>query len=304
MPLVVIGTIAFDSIKTPSGQVEDALGGSAVHFSLAAAMLCPTRLVGVVGEDFPDQYLEDLRDRGVDVSGVERIAGQRTFRWSCEYLEDMNQRETLSVELNVFGSHQPKLGEAQRQAKFVFLANGHPRIQTDFLNQLDAESAFVMADTMDLWIHTTHSELEGLLRRVDGLVLNDQEAYLLAGEHNLIRAGRRICDYGLRYLIVKKGEHGCIIFHEGNEYSLPAVPLADVIDPTGAGDTFAGGVMGHLARQGDLGLATFKKAVAWGTVLASFCCEDYDVRRLRRLATEKAEKRFTRYCDMLRLDGE
>ena len=161
-----------------------------------------------------------------------------------------------------------------------------------------------MADTMDLWIQTTHAELEHILRRIDGLVLNDQEAFLLADERNLVRAGRKICNYGLRYVIIKKGEHGCIIFHDGEEYALPALPMADVVDPTGAGDSFGGGIMGYLARHGDLEIATFKRAVAWGTVLASFCCEDYDVQRVLRLDKHEAEERYGRYCEMLNLGPE
>lgn len=301
MPLVVIGTIALDSIKTTTGRVDDALGGSATHFSLAASKLTHTRLVGVVGEDFPEEHMELFRRHEIDTEGVTRVAGARTFRWSGEYHQDMNQRDTLSVELNVFEDFDPKLTDTQKNCGFAFLANGHPSIQAKALDQLEGET-FVMADTMDLWIQTAHVELEALLQRIDGLVLNDQEAFLLADEHNLVTAGRAIREYGLRYVIIKKGEHGCIIFHEGGEIALPALPLADVVDPTGAGDSFAGGLMGYLAGQGKTDISTFKRAAARGTVLASFCCEDFDVRRMGKLGSDELDERTEAYCSMLDLD--
>ena len=301
MPLVVVGTIAFDTIKTPAGRVDDVLGGSATHFALASAILTPTRLVGVVGEDFPEEHFDLFQTRGIDTEGVQKVAGARTFRWSGEYFEDMNQRETLSVELNVIEDYRPTLTPAQRASRFVFLANGHPETQASVLDQVSDE-AFVMADTMDLWIQTAREALESLLRRLDGLVLNDQEAFLLADDRNLVRAGRKIRDYGLRYVVIKKGEHGCLIFLENDEIYLPALPIAEVVDPTGAGDSFAGGLMGHLAEAGSSDAATFKRAAAWGTVLASLCCEDYDVRRMRDLERPEADRRFRRYCEMLCFD--
>lgn len=301
MPLVVIGTIALDSIKTSTGRVDDALGGSATHFALAASKLSHTRLVGVVGEDFPQEHIELFDRHEIDTEGVTRVAGARTFRWSGEYHQDMNNRDTLSVELNVFENFDPELTASHKRSRYAFLANGHPNIQAKALDQLEGET-FVMADTMDLWIQTAHAELEALLRRIDGLVLNDQEAFLLADEHNLVAAGRKIREFGLRYVIIKKGEHGCIIFHEGGEIALPAMPLAEVIDPTGAGDSFAGGLMGYLAERGNTDLDTFKSAAARGTVLASFCCEDFDVRRMAALARSELDERIEAYCAMLDLE--
>ncbi|MFQ5655592.1 MAG: PfkB family carbohydrate kinase [Planctomycetota bacterium] len=301
MSLVVVGSVAFDSIQTPEGRVDDALGGSAVHFSLAASLFTSVRLAGVVGEDFPKEHRELLKGRGIDLAGLETIPGGRTFRWAGEYSEDMNQRETLSVELNVFEDFQPRLPESYQVARYVFLANGAPITQASVLDQMK-NRPFVMADTMDLWIRTAHHDLEALLRRIDGLVLNDQEALLLSSEKNLIRAGRAIREYGLRYLVIKKGEHGATIFHPGGEITLPALPLAEVHDPTGAGDSFAGGILGYLARSGKIDLEHFKRAVAWGTVCAAFGCQAFGVQGILDATREEVEARYAEYCEMLRLE--
>lgn len=303
MALVVVGSVAFDSIVTPHAREDNALGGSAVHFALASCFLARTKLVGVVGEDFPEERKRLLVDRGIDLEGLEVVPGGRTFRWEGKYFDNMNQRETLSVELNVFEDFQPRLPGSYRAARHVFLANGAPETQASVLDQVEGKP-FVMADTMNLWIQTAHGGLEALLRRLDGLVLNDEEARLLSGNDGLIPSGRAIRGkYELRYLVIKKGEHGCVIFHSGGEIALPAWPLAQVIDPTGAGDSFAGGIMGYLAKTGNQQLDTFKKAVAWGTVMASFCCESFGVHRMLSLRLEEAEQRFHRYCSMLTLTG-
>ncbi|MEM7260884.1 MAG: PfkB family carbohydrate kinase [Planctomycetota bacterium] len=301
MSLVVVGSVAFDSIKTPHGEVHDALGGSAVHFALASRYFTPTQLVGVVGNDFPDENRSLLADRDVDLTGLEVVEEGQTFRWSGEYSADMNSRETLSVDLNVFESFDPKMPESYRSSNFVFLANGAPSTQASVLDQMDSKP-FVMADTMDLWIKISHGDLEALLRRIDGLVLNDEEAFLLSETKNLVQAGRLIAGrYDLEILVIKKGEHGCLIFRDGEEINLPALPIADVVDPTGAGDSFAGGLMGHLAKTGKTDLATFKQAVAWGTVQASFCCEGFGVDRMARLEWSESEERYRRYQSMLDL---
>lgn len=303
MGLVVVGSVAFDSIVTPKAREDDALGGSAVHFSLSSCFQAKTKLVGVVGEDFPDERKQLLSERGIDLEGLEVVDGGRTFRWEGKYFDDMNQRETLSVDLNVFEHFQPRLPGSYQDARFVFLANGSPDTQASVLDQMSGKP-FVMADTMDLWIQTTHGQLESLLRRIDGLVLNDEEAELLSGLDGMIAAGRAIrSKYELRYLVVKKGEHGCIIFHEGGEIALPAWPLASVEDPTGAGDSFAGGLMGYLAKVGSTDLDHFKKAVAWGTVMASFCCERFGVHRMVELELIEAERRYHQFRSMLTLVG-
>ncbi len=301
MTLVVVGSVAFDSIQTPRGRVDDVLGGSAVHFSLSSQILTPTQLVGVVGDDFPDEHRELLAERGIDLKGLETVNG-KTFRWHGEYFEGMNQRETLSVQLNVFKDFEPVLPASYRDARYLFLANGAPSTQASVLEQMQG-SPFVMADTMDLWIQTTRNDLESLLGRVDGLVLNDQEAFLLADQKNLIQAGHTIQKFGLRYVIIKKGEHGALLFHQDGVLALPALPLADVQDPTGAGDSFAGGIMGYLASVDSTGLKDFKRAVAWGTVLASYCCGGFGVEPLLNLSFENAAQRFQSYCRMLQVEA-
>lgn len=301
MSLVVVGSVAFDSIKTPHGAVDKALGGSAVHFSLASRLFAKTQLVGVVGKDFPDEHRELLSGRGIELSGLETVADGETFRWSGEYFADMNQRETLSVDLNVLEAFDPQLPAEYRNAPFVFLANGAPATQASVIDQIDGKP-FVMADTMDLWIRIEREELNAVLERVNGLVLNDQEAFLLSDHKNLVQAGRWIADrYKLKIVVVKKGEHGCLVIWEGQELNLPAFPLGNVLDPTGAGDAFAGGAMGYLAQEGRTDLETFKRAIAWGTVTASFCCEGFGVNRIAELSEAEARERFDRFRAMLQI---
>lgn len=300
MSLVVVGSVAFDSIETPDGCIEDALGGSAVHFSLAASFFGPVQLVGVVGEDFPEDRHQILRDRGVCTRGLEVIPGGSTFRWSGKYFDDMDHRETISVDLNVFENFQPTIPAAYRDASLLFLGNGTPLTQASVLDQMSA-SPFTVVDTMDLWINNTREDLENLIPRVEALVLNDEEAILLSGEKNLVTAGRKIREMGPTYVIVKKGQHGSMIFHQGGETALPALPLAAVTDPTGAGDSFAGGMMGSLLRSGTTDLDSIKVAVAWGTVTASFCCGGFGVAGLLDVDESALQKRFDRYRKMLDL---
>jgi len=300
MSLLVVGSIAFDSIKTPQDEVHEILGGSAIYFSLAASLLTPVRLVGVVGSDFPLDQLHTLSGRGVDLSGVEVQEG-KTFRWSGEYFGGLNHRETRWVELNVFERFQPKIPEAFRDSEFVFLANGAPLTQLGVLEQV-RRPRFVMADTMDLWIHTQRPDLDQLLRRVDGLVVNDDEALLLTQTKSLLEAGKAIREMGPGRVVVKKGEHGGILFTQDRVVPLPAYPVHQVRDPTGAGDSFAGGLMGYLARAGNTDGASFKAALAMGTVLASFAVEDFGVRRLLEATPAEMESRYREYCSLLRID--
>ncbi len=301
MSIVVVGSVAFDSIKTPRGQVQNALGGSAVHFALSARHFADVQLVGVVGNDFPDENRELLESHKIDLTGLEVVPDGKTFRWSGEYFDDMNQRETLSVELNVFESFTPRIPQPYRDSRFVFLANGAPETQMSVLEQMDGKP-FVMADTMDLWIQTKHQQVEDLLRRIDGLVLNDQEAFLLADTKNMIKAGELIRqNYDLEVVVVKKGEHGCLIFREGDRIALPAYPLLEVLDPTGAGDSFAGGLMGYMCQEGRTDTETFKKAVAWGTVSASYCCEGFGVSTSAELQVDQANSRFEHFSNMVKI---
>ncbi len=240
MSLVVVGSVAFDSIQTPDGALENALGGSAVHFSMAASYFGGVQLVGVVGEDFPDSHRQLMSSRGICLDGLEVVKGGETFRWSGKYFDDMDHRETLSVDLNVFENFKPDLPASYRDTGFLFLGNGAPLTQASVLDQVSS-APFTVVDTMDLWIDIARTDLEALLTRVDALVLNDEESQQLSGEKNVIIAGRKIREMGPRCVIIKRGQHGAFISHEDGEVALPALPLANVVDPTGAGDSFAGG---------------------------------------------------------------
>lgn len=298
MSLLVVGSVALDSVETPTHRRDDILGGSAVYFSYAASYFTPVHLVGVVGEDWPDAHTEMLRQRRVDTSGLQVISGAKTFRWRGKYLPNMNDRETLEVHLNVFEKFDPVLPEDYRRAKFVFLANGSPVVQMKVMDQVPA-ATLTVADTMDLWISTQHDELLELLKRVDGLVLNDSEAKLLADEENLVVAGQKVREMGPKFVVIKKGEHGAIFFSEHETYVMPAYPTPGVIDPTGAGDSFAGGMMGYLAEKGDFSPKTLKEALAFGTVTASFTVEDFSLDRLKGLERGEVDRRLTEYRQML-----
>jgi sugar/nucleoside kinase (ribokinase family) len=298
MPLVVVGSVALDTVETPTEKRENQLGGSAVYFAYAASFFTSVRLAGAVGEDWPAEHTEMLRARGIDIGGLHVVPGGRTFRWSGKYLRNMNQRETVDVQLNVLEQYVPVLPEQYRRCKFLFLANGSTTLQLRVLDQCPGASLTV-ADTMDLWIRTERAELGELMNRVDGLVLNDGEAVLLTGEENLVRAGEAICRMGPRFVVVKKGEHGAMFFSQHETYVLPAYPTPDVVDPTGAGDAFAGGMMGYLAEQGNFEPKTLKEALAYGMLTASFTVEDFSLERLKRIDRDEIEHRMTQYKRML-----
>lgn len=298
MPLLVVGSVAFDSVKTPTDSRENVLGGSAVYFSYAASYFTGVNLVGVVGEDWPDEHTKLLQDRKIDTSGLQIIKGGETFRWSGEYEPNMNDRETLEVHLNVFGEFDPKLPEDFCRSKFVFLANGSPTVQMKVLEQITGPR-LVVADTMDLWINIETDELKSLLKKIDGLVLNDSEAILLTGEENLVKAGRAVQKMGPGFVVVKKGEHGAMFFAENETYVLPAFPTEQVVDPTGAGDSFAGGMMGYLAEKDNFDPQTLKESLAYGTVVASFNVEDFSLDRMKKIEREELDERMNEYKRML-----
>jgi len=299
MSLLVVGSTAFDSIETPNGSVSDCLGGSSTYFALASRFFTETRLVSVVGEDFPEASRRLFADAGVRLEGLEVKPG-KTFRWTGRYSADMNSRETLDVQLNTFGEFRPEVPESYRDTPFVFLANGAPATQMSVLEQM-TNPVFTVADTMDLWIDTTRSDLDELLKRIDGLIINDQEAQQLTGHSNLIRAGRAVLDMGPKMVIVKKGEHGCFVFSGYFQHALPAYPTDRVVDPTGAGDSFAGGFMGFLAESGSLNLWNMKRAVAYGTVAASLTVEGFGVDRLGSADRSELERRFHDLIEFVRL---
>ena len=298
MPLVVVGTVALDCVETPSEKRDNLLGGSAVYFSYAASYFTPVRLVSVVGEDWPSEHTQLLQSRNIDTAGLVVEPGAKSFYWRGKYHEDMNVRETVEVQLNVFGHFDPVLPEAFRRSPFLFLANGSTKIQHKVLDQCPG-ATLAVADTMDLWINTERDELLELLRRIGGLVLNDSEAMLLSGEKNVVRAGRRVLEMGPQFVVIKKGEHGAMFFSKHETYVLPAYPTADVVDPTGAGDSFAGGMMGYLAEQGNFEPKTLKAAMAYGMLVASFTVEDFSLDRLRRIERADLERRMEQYRQML-----
>jgi sugar/nucleoside kinase (ribokinase family) len=296
--LIVVGSVAFDSIETPNGGVDEALGGSATYFSYASSFFTRPRLVGVVGEDFPDEHRQLFASRDIDTTGLSTQAGGETFRWKGRYHQDMNTRDTLEVHLNVFGSFNPVLPEKFRDSSHVFLANGSPVIQARVLDQIK-KPTLVMADTMDLWISTMHDELMKLLPRLDGLFLNDSEALLLTEESNLIKAGQAIRKLGPKFVIIKKGEHGATLFSEDGEFMLPGFPTTQVVDPTGAGDSFAGGLMGYLSSDDSPPPGRLRRAMAYGTIVASFTVEDFGLGRLKRTTRKEIDQRLETYRNML-----
>ena len=292
MSLLVVGSIALDTVKTPVEEQADLVGGSASYAAVGASFFSPVKLVGVVGKDFPQSEFDFWKSRKIDIDGVQRVDG-KTFRWSGEYAWDLNTRETRSVALNVFEHFKPKLPESYRKTDFVLLANIAPSLQSHVLDQME-KPRFVVADTMDLWIETTRSDLDILLPRVDLLILNDSEARQITKETSLIKAGRKIQKMGPRYVAIKKGEHGALLFGEKNEFfSCGAYPLEDIHDPTGAGDTFAGGMAGYLAGTvTKVNFTDLRKAVIYGSVLASFTVEAFSLERLRKLSMDEIKERY------------
>jgi sugar/nucleoside kinase (ribokinase family) len=292
MSVLVVGSIALDTVKTPVEEQADQIGGSASYAAMGASFFSSVQLIGVVGDDFPESEFEFWKSRRIDPRGVQRLQG-KTFRWSGEYAWDMNTRETRFVSLNVFENFQPQLPEDFRRAEFVLLANIAPSLQSHVLDQV-RRPRFVVADTMALWIQTTRKDLDALLRRIDLLILNDSEAREMTGDTSLIRAGRAIRRMGPKYVAVKKGEHGALLFGPDDFFSCGAYPLEDIHDPTGAGDTFAGGLAGYLASQGvkEIEFPVLRRAVIFGSVLASFNVEAFSLNRLRRLTMEEINERY------------
>ncbi|MCG8448788.1 MAG: PfkB family carbohydrate kinase [Pirellulales bacterium] len=298
MPLVVVGSVALDSVETPWERRDNLLGGSATHFSYAASFFTSVRLMGVVGEDWPAAHTELLKSRSIDTSGLQIVPGGKTFTWTGRYHKNMNDRDTLDTQLNVFGEFDPQLPEDYRRAKYVFLANGVPAVQMKVLSQVPGRKLAV-ADTMDLWINTAREDLNQLLTQLDGLVLNDSEAKLMTGTENLVAAGHQVRELGPRFVVIKKGEHGAMFFSEYETYVMPAYPTEKVIDPTGAGDSFAGGMMGYLSEQDNFEPAALKTALAYGILTASFNVEGFGLERMQEITRDDIESRMEAYRKML-----
>ena len=292
MSLLVTGSIGLDTLETPAGRREQVVGGSAIYFSYAASFFTPVRLVGVVGEDYPKHLFSLFDGREVDASGIEIRKGSKTFRWHGSYLENLNEAVTVEVDLNVLAERAPKIPENFLDSKFVFLANTHPVLQQQMLASLRSPK-LIVADTMNLWIQTERPELCKLLTKIHGLVLNDGEARLLTEEKNLISAAQQVLKMGPRFVVIKKGEHGCLLYSDRGAFVLPAFPTAAVIDPTGAGDSFAGGMMGYLSTQGGItSAATLKRALAYGTVVASYTIADFSLDGLQRADRDQIDDRW------------
>ena len=291
--ITVVGSVAFDTIETPRGRAERVLGGAATHFAVAASYFAPVNLVAVVGEDFPAEEHRYLASRDIDLENLETRPG-KTFFWHGRYHEDVNQRDTLALEFGVFAGFEPRLSPAARRAPFLFLANIAPTLQSRVREQCQS-ATLVGLDTIDFYINTARDALEALLPRVDLLVVNDGEARLLAGDANVVRAARRILGRGTKSVLVKRGEYGAILFSSSSVFAVPAYPLEEVFDPTGAGDTFAGGLFGYLASTGDRSEAGFRRAIVYGSVLASYVVEDFGGRRMRTLTRDDIESRFRQF---------
>ncbi len=311
MSILVVGSVAFDSICTPHGTVDRCLGGAATHFALAASFFTPVRVIGVVGEDFTAEHEEVFRVYGIDTQGIERAPG-KSFHWTGEYRDNLNEAQTLRTDLNVFESFQPKIPEAYRDSEFLFLANIDPVLQLRVRRQMPRVK-MVCGDTMNYWISGHREKLLETLHELDALLINDGEAKLLAEENNLVHAAERIMEMGPKTLIVKHGEYGATAFFSDASFPVrvsnrffraPALPLAEVVDPTGAGDSFAGGFFGYLASQPSLTPAVFKRAMFYGGVMGSFAVERFGTERLQRLTREEIEERFNSFRELSHLDAE
>ena len=299
-PVLTVGSVAFDSIKAPAGEVSRVVGGAATYFSLAASRFAPVRLVAVVGDDFGPGQQAIFDGRPIDLSGLQRVAGE-TFRWRGEYHQDLNHRETIYTELNVFEAFRPRIPAAFRDSPFVFLANIHPSLQLEVLDQVTAPE-IVALDTMNYWIEGTPDALRRVLGRVHALIINDEEARQLSGEHNLVKAARAIRALGPDRVVIKRGEHGVLMNAGEQFFAAPALPLEEVCDPTGAGDTFAGGFMGFLAAAGSLSDATLARAVVAGSTMASFTVEAFGIDRLLRLDTAEVAARFEQFRQLTQFE--
>ncbi|MGB0892758.1 MAG: PfkB family carbohydrate kinase [Flavobacteriaceae bacterium] len=303
--LLAVGTVAFDAIETPFGKTDKILGGSGTFVGLAASQFgVATGVVSVVGGDFPASYLEMMNVKGINTDGVEIIKEGKTFFWSGKYHNDMNSRDTLITELNVLENFQPVVPESFKDSDIVMLGNLHPLVQASVLEQMNERPKLVVLDTMNFWMDIALNDLHNVLKKVDVITINDEEARQLSGEYSLVNAAKKIHSMGPKYVVIKKGEHGALLFNEGNMFYAPALPLAEVFDPTGAGDTFAGGFCGYLTKTGDISFENMKNAIIYGSNLASFCVEKFGTERMQELTTEEVKRRLQAFKDLTQFDIE
>ncbi len=304
MDLIVVGSVGLDYVETPLGKIENALGGAAIYISLAASYFTkPVRLIGVVGDDFPTEHTEMLSDHKIKLENLEVVKGGKTFRWGGKYHEDLNIRDTLYTDLNVFEKFNPIIPEELKENSFVVLGNIIPSLQLSVIDQLKGNN-FIVCDTMNLWINTTLEDLKKVLKKINVLIINDSEARMLSNENNLIKASKIIRDMGPEYLIIKKGEHGALLFHKTTIFSAPAYPIETIFDPTGAGDTFLGGFAGYLHNSMDMNFEKVKRAVIFGSAMASFCVEQFSTKGLEGLDKNKINKRFNEFRELSRIEDE
>ncbi|MCB0454518.1 MAG: bifunctional hydroxymethylpyrimidine kinase/phosphomethylpyrimidine kinase [Aequorivita sp.] len=300
--LVIVGTVAFDAIETPFGKTDKILGGAATYIGLAASQFnVDGAIVSIVGGDFPKEYLKMLQENGMDISGLEIVEDGKTFFWSGKYHNDMNTRDTLITDLNVLADFNPVVPENYRDAEVVMLGNLHPLVQLGVIEQMDAPKLIVL-DTMNFWMNSTLGELMQVIAKVDVITINDEEARQLSGEYSLIKAAHKIMEMGPEYVVIKKGEHGALLFSEDDVFFAPALPLEEVFDPTGAGDTFAGGFTGYLAKTGDYSYDNMKNAIINGSALASFCVEKFGLERLLKLSNGEVHQRLQQFKSLTQFD--
>lgn len=303
MSLVIVGSMAFDAIETPFGKTDKIIGGSAVYAAYTAAHLTQNiQQVSIVGYDFPKEELDDLSSRGVNLDGVEIVPDKKSFFWSGKYHMDMNTRDTLVTDLNVLADFNPILPESYRNAEFVMLGNLLPKTQQSVIEQMNQRPKLIIMDTMNFWMNTAMDDLKIVLGMADALLINDSEARELSGEFSIVKAARKIMQMGPKYLIIKKGEHGALLFHDDQVFFAPALPLEDVFDPTGAGDTFAGGFIGHIAKTKDVSFENMKTAIIVGSAMASFCVEKFGPERLKEITNDDIAERIAEFVELVSFD--
>jgi sugar/nucleoside kinase (ribokinase family) len=302
--LVIVGSCAFDAIETPFGKTDKIIGGASPYIGLAAAQFdnVDPAIVAVVGDDFPQEYLDFLAERGINTDGIEIVKGGKTFFWSGKYHNDMNSRDTLATELNVLADFSPKVPASHKEAPIVMLGNLQPQVQLSVIEQMEVKPKLVILDTMNFWMDIALDELKTTLKKVDVITINDEEARQLSGEYSLVTAAKKIHEMGPKYVVIKKGEHGALIFEGENMFFAPALPLADVFDPTGAGDTFAGGFAGYIAQAGDTSFETMKTALIYGSCLASFTVEKFGTERLQSVTPEEIKERLHQFKNLVQFD--
>ena len=314
MKTVVVGTVAYDAIETPFGKTDKVLGGSAMYIGMAASYFLKKvggnaenpeiGLVSVVGDDMAQEHRDRFRAMGIDTKGIEVKEGEKSFFWSGKYHMDMNSRDTLVTDLNVLADFDPKVPEEYRNAEVLMLGNIDPKLQIQVIEQMEKRPSLIVMDTMNFWMDISRETLDKAISMVDVLTINDEEARQLSGEYSIVKAARKILEMGPRYLIIKKGEHGALLFHGNQVFFAPALPLEEVFDPTGAGDTFAGGFVGHLSRTGDISFANMKRAIIFGSTMASFCVEKFGPERLYNLSEEEIDHRIQSFIDLVQVDIE